>query len=57
METITTAKNILNNAATNVLKCQMYGKLKIPWSAILISLPKMVNLMELINAIELNKIK
>jgi hypothetical protein len=30
METIITAKNILKNAAKNVLKCQMYGKLKIP---------------------------
>ena len=57
METITTAKNILNNAATNVLKCQMYGKLKIPWSAILISKVPKLNFIDATKAIELNKTK
>jgi hypothetical protein len=33
METITTARNNLKNAAMNALKCQIYGKSKIPNSA------------------------
>ena len=37
METITIAKNNFKIEAIYVLKCQMYGKLKIPCSAIFIS--------------------
>ncbi len=51
IDTITTAKKNLSIAATYVLKCQMYGKLKIPWSARRNSAPKRLNLIEASSAI------
>lgn len=33
IDTMTMARKSLNQAVKKVLKCQMYGKLKMPWSA------------------------
>lgn len=51
IETITTAKKIFRIAAIYVLKCQINGKLKIPWSAILNSTPPIGNFIEAMSAI------
>ena len=57
METITIAKNNFSIEAMYVLKCHMYGKLKIPCSAIFISKLPMLNFREAIKAIKESKTK
>jgi len=57
METITRSKKNFNIAAIYVLKCQMYGKLKMPASAKCnLKLPNS-NFIAAINAMEVNNPK
>jgi len=51
------AKNILKKDAIKVLKCHIYGKLKIPFSAKWNLIGPMSNFMAAINAIDVNRKK
>src|SRR5690606_1818544 len=57
IETITMAKNNLNHEAINVLKCHIYGKLKMPCLAKWNSIGPISNFIAAMSAMEVNKAK